>query len=386
MFAGAWDFIQDQVLGMRWLNEAVGLALEALGVDTADRIGASIQFFLYDTVKILILLVVLIFVVSYIQSYFPPERARRVLGGLRGVRGNTAGALLGTVTPFCSCSSIPIFIGFSKAGLPLGVTLSFLISSPFVDLAALIVLMGVFGPEMAVLYVVTGIVLAVAGGTVIERMGMEDQIEEFARPDGSAAAEAGGDGAMDVRERCSFAASETRRTVGRVWKYILVGVLVGALIHNWIPEDAVQAVLGDGNPLSVVIATLIGVPIYADIFGTIPIAEALLAKGVGAGTIMAFMMGVTAMSLPSIMMLRSVMKPRLLAVFFSVVVAGIVVIGYAFNLVSAVWSRSTCSEGRNRRARRCRTTGTSSSSGRDAGAARPCWRTRRRPSAGRDPG
>jgi len=329
-----WAFIQTQVLGMMWLKDAVGSLLTWMGADITTRLGESLQFFIYDFVKILILLTVLIFVISYVQSYFPPERTRRILGRIRGLKGNITGALLGTVTPFCSCSSIPVFIGFTKAGLPLGVTFSFLISSPFVDLAAVIILAGIFGAELAVAYVITGIVLAVIGGTIIERMRMEDQIEEFARP----SSDAGGcscdsDGGMTSRERLSYSGDQVVQTVRRVWKYIVIGVLIGALIHNWIPEDVIQAVLGDQNPFSVLIATVIAVPIYADIFGTIPIAEALFAKGVGAGTILAFMMGVTALSLPSIMMLRSVVKPRLLAAFIAIVVGGIMVIGYLFNWI-----------------------------------------------------
>ncbi|MBQ8180092.1 MAG: permease [Candidatus Methanomethylophilaceae archaeon] len=328
----AWEFVQTQVLGMQWLNDAVGWILTAIGVDITTRIGGSVQFLLYDTVKILILLTVLILVISYIQSYFPPERTKGILGGLAGIRGNIAGALLGTVTPFCSCSSIPLFIGFNKAGLPLGTSISFLISSPFVDLAAVIVLMGVFGPAMAVGYVVAGVLLAVVGGALIERMGMEDQIREFARPAscccGSGPVQTG---PSTFDERISYSAGEVRTTVSRVWRYILIGVLIGALIHNWIPQDLILAVLGDGNPFSVVIATLVGAPIYADIFGTIPIAEALFDKGVGAGTVMAFMMGVTALSIPSMTMLRGVMERRLLATFFVTVVLGIVVMGYLFN-------------------------------------------------------
>lgn len=329
-----WNFIQEQILGMQWLNSAVGSVLGAMGVDTEEKIGASVQFFIYDTLKILILLTVLIFIISYIQSYFPPERTKRILGRVKGVWGNIAGALLGTITPFCSCSSIPLFIGFNKAGLPLGVTFSFLISSPFVDLAALIILMSIFGPEIALIYVVTGVALAVVGGTIIEHLHMEDQITDAARPCTCCCkkkAEAEVD--MTRGERVSYSAEQVVQTVGKVWKYILIGVLIGALIHNWIPEDIIQNILGDRNPFSVIIATLVGVPIYADIFGTIPIAEALFSKGVGAGTILAFMMGVTALSLPSMMMLRSVVKPKLLATFFTIVVVGIIVIGYAFNFI-----------------------------------------------------
>lgn len=335
---GAWDFFQDQVLGMQWLNDLVGWVLTTLGVDTASQMGSSIQFFIYDTAKILILLVVLIFIISYIQSYFPPERTKRILGRLGGLTGRVTGALLGTVTPFCSCSSIPIFIGFNKAGLPLGTSISFLISSPLVDLASIIILMGIFGTEVAFLYVIVGILLAVIGGTVIDRMHMEDQIMDFARAEpcccGSGChLEAENRDPYDIRTRSGYSWEQVRLTVGRVWKYILVGVLIGALIHDWIPEDLIQTVLGDGNPLSVVIATMVGVPMYADIFGTIPIAEALVGKGVEIGTILAFMMGVTATSLPSIMMLKGVMKTRLLVSFIAIVIVSIIVTGYLFNFL-----------------------------------------------------
>lgn len=339
---GVWEFFQDQVLGMHWLNDLVGQGLTAIGIDTTARLGGSVQFFLYDFVKILILLTVLIFLISYVESYFPPERTKRILGRFRGLSGSIIGALLGTVTPFCSCSSIPLFIGFTKAGLPLGVTFSFLISSPLIDLAALIVLMGIFGPALAIAYMIVGVVLAVIGGTIIDHLHMEDQIEEFARPAACGSGCCGKSVAvteemMTRAERSSYAGNQVWETVGRVWKYIVLGVLIGALIHNWIPTDVIQAILGSENPFSVVIATLLGVPIYADIFGTIPIAEALFDKLVPVGTIMAFMMGVTALSVPSIMMLRSVIKTKLLAAFFGIVVGGIIVIGYIFNFLQPLF-------------------------------------------------
>ncbi|KQM10773.1 MAG: permease [Candidatus Thermoplasmatota archaeon] len=335
-----WDFFQAQILGMKWLNDAVGNGLTALGIDVGGRLGGSLQFFIYDSIKIVMLLLSLIFVISYIQSYFPPERTREILGKVKGLKGNFAGAVLGTLTPFCSCSSVPLFIGFTKAGLPAGVTFSFLISSPFIDLAALIVLIGIFGPEIAIAYLVVGILLAVVGGSLIERMHMEDQIEEFARPDpvvtgGEGCACATISDSMSRKDRASYSWDQTKDTFRRVFVYILIGVGVGAIIHNWIPTDVIQSVLGQQNPFSVILATLLGVPIYADIFGTIPIAEALYAKGIGAGTILAFMMAVTATSIPSVMMLRSVMKKRLLATFFLIVVIGIIIIGYIFNFI--VW-------------------------------------------------
>jgi len=335
-----WDFFQAQILGMKWLNDAVGNGLTALGIDVGGRLGGSLQFFIYDSIKIVMLLLSLIFVISYIQSYFPPERTREILGKVKGLKGNFAGAVLGTLTPFCSCSSVPLFIGFTKAGLPAGVTFSFLISSPFIDLAALIVLIGIFGPEIAIAYLVVGILLAVVGGSLIERMHMEDQIEEFARPDpvvtgGEGCACATISDSMSRKDRASYSWDQTKDTFRRVFVYILIGVGVGAIIHNWIPTDVIQLVLGQQNPFSVILATLLGVPIYADIFGTIPIAEALYAKGIGAGTILAFMMAVTATSIPSVMLLRSVMKKRLLAIFLLIVVIGIIIIGYIFNFV--VW-------------------------------------------------
>jgi uncharacterized membrane protein YraQ (UPF0718 family) len=324
----AWSFIQSQVLGMKWLAALVGNLLTSLGLDLEARVGASIHFFLYDTIKILTLLSVLIYVISYIQSHFPPERTKKILGHFHGITANILSALLGTVTPFCSCSSIPLFIGFTNAGLPLGVTFSFLISSPLVDLGSLILLTGVFGAKTAVVYVVVGLVLAVAGGTIIDKMGMEEYVERFARPAGSVDIEAP---ELTTSDRLQYAAEQVRETVNKVFPYVLAGVAIGALIHNWIPAQWIQTVLGARNPFSVIIATLIGVPMYADIFGTIPVAEALFAKGVGIGTVLSFMMAVTALSLPSMVMLSKAIKPRLLGVFIGIVTAGIIMIGYVFN-------------------------------------------------------
>lgn len=323
-----WFFFQDQILGMKWLNVLIGKGLSAIGIDMNSRLGSSLQFFLYDTVKILFLLSFLIFLISYIQSYFPPERTKKILGRFHGIRANILSALLGTVTPFCSCSSIPLFIGFTNAGLPLGVTFSFLISSPLVDLGALILLMSVFGAKIALIYVVVGLLLAVIGGTIIDKIGMEDQIERFVRQGNSVDIETPN---LSRKERVTYAKEQVKATVKKVILYILVGVGIGALIHNWIPETIIQNILGSNNPFSVFIATVIGVPMYADIFGTIPIAEALFAKGVGAGTILSFMMGVTALSLPSMIMLKKVVKPKLLFTFIGIVTVGIIVIGYVFN-------------------------------------------------------
>ncbi|WP_439100070.1 permease [Clostridium boliviensis] len=323
-----WDFFQNQILGMKWLNALIGDGLSALGLDISSRFGGSVQFFIYDTIKILILLSLLIFIISYIQSYFPPERTKKILGKFHGIKANILSALLGTVTPFCSCSSIPIFIGFTNAGLPVGVTFSFLISSPLVDLGALILLMSIFGAKIAITYVIVGLILAVVGGTIIDKLGMEDYVVKFVNSAAVVDIEAPD---LSKRERMVYAKEQVQATVKKVIIYILVGVGIGAAIHNWIPETIIQSILGQNNPFSVLIATVIGVPMYADIFGTIPIAEALYAKGVGVGTILSFMMGVTALSLPSMIMLKRVVKNRLLAIFIGIVTVGIIAIGYFFN-------------------------------------------------------
>ncbi|MGM9588016.1 MAG: permease [Candidatus Limivicinus sp.] len=330
IFRLVWDFIQNQVLGMKWLNELIGRGLAALGLDTAGRVGGSIRFFLYDTVKIMVLLGVLILVISYIQSFFPPERTKRILGRFRGLGANCVAALLGTVTPFCSCSSIPLFIGFTSAGLPLGVTFSFLISSPMVDLGSLVLLMSIFGWKVAVIYVVLGLVIAVSGGTLIEKLHLENQVEEYIR-NGKA---------IDVpqeelhfKDRIRYAWGQVCTTARKVFPYVLIGVGIGAIIHNWIPEEWIVKLLGTGNPFGVILATIAGVPMYADIFGTIPIAEALLAKGARLGVVLSFMMGVTTLSLPSIIMLRKAVKPRLLSIFVGVCTAGIIIVGYLFNAI-----------------------------------------------------
>ena len=322
-------FITDQILGMKWLNTLIGNLLGTLGLDATSRIGGSIQFFLYDVIKITVLLCVLIYLISYIQSYFPPERSKKIMGRFHGIWANCIAALLGTVTPFCSCSSIPLFIGFTSAGLPLGVTFSFLISSPMVDLASLVLLMSIFGAKVAILYVVLGLVLAVAGGTLIEKLHMENQVEEFIR---RASAVDIASPTLTQKERLVFAKDQVTETFKKVFPYILIGVGIGAVIHNWIPESWVVAVLGSHNPFGVILATIIGIPMYADIFGTIPIAEALLGKGAQLGTVLAFMMGVTTLSLPSMIMLRKAVKPKLLGVFIAICALGIIVVGYLFNL------------------------------------------------------
>lgn len=324
----AWLFFQNQILGMRWLNDIIGAGLTAVGLDVSTRIGGSVQFFIYDVLKITVLLCFLIFLISYTQSYFPPERSKKILGRFHGVWANIVSALLGTVTPFCSCSSIPLFIGFTGAGLPLGVTFSFLISSPMVDLGSLVLLMSIFGARVAVIYVLVGLVIAVAGGTIIEKLHMEKYVEDFISSASGVDIEAPD---LTRRERLRYAGDQVASTFKKVLPYILAGVGIGAVIHNWIPQHWIETALGGGNPFGVILATLVGVPMYADIFGTIPVAEALLAKGAQLGTILAFMMAVTTLSLPSMIMLRKAVKPKLLALFIGVCTAGIIVVGYLFN-------------------------------------------------------
>ncbi|EHR32707.1 permease [Helcococcus kunzii] len=324
------DFIQKEILGMNWLNRLVGNILSRMGVDITSPVGGSLQFFFYDVVKITILLCTLIFVISYIQSYFPPERSKKILRKFKGVWANTISALLGTVTPFCSCSSIPLFIGFTSAGLPISSTFSFLISSPMVDLGSLVLLMSIFGGKIAILYVIFGLVIAVVGGTFIGSLQMEDQIADFVRNAKNIELDIP---KLTVKDRLNFAKEQVEETFKKVFPYILIGVGIGAVIHNVIPEEWIQKLLGTNNIFGVVIATLLGIPIYADIFGTIPIAEALLAKGAQLGTVLAFMMAVTTLSLPSLIMLKNAIKTKLLAVFVAICAIGIILVGYLFNFL-----------------------------------------------------
>lgn len=327
-----FNWLNDQLLKMEWLNNLIKTLVEkVLNLSIETRIGVSIHFFIYDVIKIFILLSVLIFAISYIQSYFPPERTKKILGRFKGIKGNILGALLGTITPFCSCSSIPIFIGFTSAGLPVGVTFSFLISSPMVDLASLLLLMSFFGAKIAITYVIVGLVLAVIGGILIDKLGMEKYIKDYVYgvKDTDVNIEE-----MTPMDRVDFAKDQVKDIINRVWKYILIGVGVGALIHNWIPQSVIENILGQNNPFAVILATIVGIPIYADIFGTIPIAEALIAKGVGIGTVLAFMMGVTTLSFPSLVMLSQVVKKKLLGVFLAIVTIGIIIVGYSFNIFS----------------------------------------------------
>ena len=327
---GIWDFIQDEILGMKWLNRIIGSVLNACGLDTSGKIAGSVQFFIYDVIKIMILLGVLIFLISYIQSYFPPERTKKILGRFHGIGANCIAALLGTVTPFCSCSSIPLFIGFTSAGLPLGVTFSFLISSPMVDLGSLILLMSIFGWKVAVVYVIVGLVIAVVGGTLIEKLHLESEVEEFIRNGKSIDTP---QNELTKRDRLKYSWEQVIETAKKVFPYVLVGVGIGAFIHNWIPEEWIIKVLGTGNPFGVIIATICGIPMYADIFGCIPIAEALLAKGAMLGVVLSFMMGVTTLSLPSMIMLKKAIKPKLLGIFIAICTVGIILVGYFFNII-----------------------------------------------------
>ncbi|TCK98744.1 hypothetical protein EDC19_1179 [Natranaerovirga hydrolytica] len=329
ILSNLWTFIQTQILGMQWLNDLVAFLLDTMGLDTTSRLGSSLQFFIYDVIKILILLCVLIFLISYIQSFFPPERTKRIIGRFKGVKANFVGALLGILTPFCSCSSIPLFIGFSSAGLPVGVTFSFLIASPLIDLAAFSLLISYFGIRISIVYVVVGVLLAVIGGSLIDKLGLEKYVEDFVRKGKT----------MDVEEqeqtlldRVAFAKEQMVSTLKKVWLYVVIGVGIGAGIHNYIPQEMIENVLGSNNPFSVIIATVFGIPMYANIFGAIPVADALFLKNVPIGTILSFMMSVTALSLPSIIMLKKAIKARLLFTFVGIVSIGIILIGYLFNI------------------------------------------------------
>ncbi len=325
-----WTFIQEQILGMKWLSILIGNLLNDIGLDVSGKIGGTLQFFIYDVIKIVVLLCTLIFFISYIQSFFPPERTKKILGRFHGIGANVIAALLGTVTPFCSCSSIPLFIGFTSAGLPLGVTFSFLISSPMVDLGSLVLLMSIFGAKVAVVYVVLGLLIAVAGGTLIEKLHLENEVEEFIR---NAKQIDIPQEELTVKDRLIYSVEQVAGTFKKVFPYILVGVGIGAVIHNWIPEDLIVRFLGNGNPFGVIIATIAGVPMYADIFGCIPIAEALLAKGARLGVVLSFMMGVTTLSLPSMIMLKKAIKPKLLGIFIAICTVGIIIVGYFFNAI-----------------------------------------------------
>ena len=327
-----WDFIQNQILGMKWLNGLVQNLLTLLGIDVTSRLGGSISFFIYDVIKISILLFVLVFIISYVQSYFPPERSKKIMGRFNGIGARIVAALLGTVTPFCSCSSIPLFMGFTTAGLPLGVTFSFLISSPMVDLGSLVLLTSIFGWKIAVSYVIVGLVIAVLGGTIIEKLHLENQVADFIRNAKNINSVLPFD-ELSQKERFKSALDSVLQTLKKVFPYILIGVAIGAVVHNWIPQKWIENVLGSKNPFGVILAAVCGIPMYADIFGCIPIAESLLAKGALLGVVLSFMMAVTTLSLPSMIMLSKAIKPKLLGVFVSICTLGIIIVGYVFNLV-----------------------------------------------------
>ena len=324
-----WSFLQNQILGMKWLNEMIGALLSILGINIETRLGLGIQFFLYDVIKITILLCVLIYIISYIQSYFPPERSKQILGRFHGIGANIIAALLGTVTPFCSCSSIPLFIGFTSAGLPLGVTFSFLISSPMVDLGSLVLLMSIFGAKIAIIYVIVGLVIATIGGSIIEKLKMEKYVEQYIKSAGRVDIKTHN---LTNRDRLKYASEQVIVTLKKVFPYILIGVGIGAFIHNWIPKTWIEVILGNNNPFSVILATVVGIPIYADIFGTIPVAEALFTKGAQLGSILSFMMAVTTLSIPSLLMLRKAVKMKLLLLFIGICTVGIIIVGYLFNI------------------------------------------------------
>lgn len=328
------DIIQSQIFGMQWLNFIIANFLTKLGFDTESRLGSSLNFFLYDVIKITILLILLIFIISYIQSYFPPERSRRIMSRFNGLWARIVAALLGTVTPFCSCSSIPIFMGFTKGGLPLGITFSFLISSPMVDLGSLVLLMSIFGWKVAIVYVVLGLAIAVIGGTVIEKAHLENEVADFIRNGEKIDSE---EEKLNQKERLILSIQSVISTLKKVFPYILAGVAIGAFIHNWIPEELVVKILGKNNPLGVILAVLVGVPMYADIFGCIPIAESLLGKGALLGVVLSFMMAVTTLSLPSLIMLKKIIKTKLLVVFIGICIVGIIIVGYMFNATQALF-------------------------------------------------
>ncbi len=326
-----FDFFQNQILAMKWLSDLVNNILKSIGLDTGTKLGGSLHFFIYDVIKISILLCVLIYTISFIQSYFPPERSKKILTKYKGIWANLIAALLGTVTPFCSCSSIPLFIGFTSAGLPIGVSFSFLISSPMVDLASLILLMSIFGAKVAIVYVILGLVIAVIGGVIIEKMKMEKYVEEFIFKVENIDLESPD---LSVRDRSAYAVSRVKETFKKVFPYILVGVAIGSLIHNWIPQNIIEILLGDNKFFSILLAVAVGIPMYADIFGTIPVAEALVSKGAYLGTVLAFMMAVTTLSLPSLIMLKKAIKLKLLILFVIICTSGIIVVGYLFNTFS----------------------------------------------------
>jgi uncharacterized protein len=309
---------------------ADSLVYKLMGIQPGTRLGDTLNFFFYDTAKVFLLLITIIFVVAVIRSFFPPERARKLLGHHREYVGNFLAALLGIVTPFCSCSAVPMFIGFIESGLPLGVTFSFLISSPTVNEVALVMLWGLFGWKIALLYTTTGIAIAFFGGIVIGKLKLEHLVEEYVYQIKMGEAEMA---APTWKERIVYARGYTKDILKKVWIYVIVGIGFGALIHGYVPMDFVVKYAGPGNPFAVIVAVLLGVPLYSNAAGTIPIVQALVGKGLPMGTALAFMMSIVAISAPEIIILRNVIKPKLLAIFIGIVAVAIIIVGYLFNAI-----------------------------------------------------
>ena len=314
-----------------WLDKLVTMLVEnvfSLSVETG--IGSSVHFFIYDTIKIIILLGVMIFAISYIRSYFPPEKTKKVLSKFSGLGGNFMASLLGIVTPFCSCSSVPLFIGFVEAGVPLGLTFSFLITSPIVNEAAFAILLGTFGWKIALLYVVTGVIIGTFGGAIIGKLKMEKHVESYVYEMQTADIDIK---KMSQKDRVTFALNNMKDIIKRIWLFLIIGIALGAAIHGWAPAEFLSKYAGPENPFAVLVGVVAGIPLYSNALGTIPIAEALIGKGVGIGTALSFMMAVTALSLPEMILLRKVIKPKLIAAFVIIAGIGIVLTGYLFNLI-----------------------------------------------------
>lgn len=319
------------IFNFGWLYDLIKILVEdVFGLQMGTMLGESVHFFFYDVIKIIILLSLMIFLVTYIRSYFPLEKTKGIIEKHGGVSAHIMASLLGIVTPFCSCSSIPLFIGFVEAGIPIGVTFSFLITSPIVNEAAFAVLLGSFGWKIAAIYVVTGVVVGVVGGLIIRMLKMEKEVEGYVYEikTGKAVVEN-----LSQKERVDFAFSHVLEIVKKIWIFLLIGIGIGALIHGWAPAEILSKYAGRDNPIAVVVAVVFGIPLYSNALGTIPIAEALINKGVGIGTALSFMMAVTALSLPEMVLLRKVIKPKLIAAFVVITGIAIIIVGYLFNWV-----------------------------------------------------
>jgi uncharacterized membrane protein YraQ (UPF0718 family) len=314
-----------------WLENLITLLVEGVfGLDVHSKLGSSVHFFFYDVIKIIILLGIMIFAISYIRSYFSPEKTKKILSKFKGIKGNFIASLLGIVTPFCSCSSVPLFIGFVEGGVPLGLTFSFLITSPIVNEAAFTILLASFGWKLAVVYVVTGVIVGVFGGALIGKLKMEKYVEGYVYEMKSADVVIE---EMTQKDRLHFALDNMKDILKRIWIYLLIGIGIGAAIHGWVPEDFLSKYAGPDNPFAVIVGVIAGIPHFSNAMGTIPIAQALIGKGVGIGTALSFMMAVTALSLPEMILLRKVIKPKLIGVFVVIVGVGIILTGYLFNLI-----------------------------------------------------